>query len=132
MTAQALFASKLDALWSAAGRSVNLIEVHQLAPELPDIADEAVSAVVFVDARAPSASRRSNAPAGPCPKDLPGPGRLAECGHNLDASSFSPTQNTSSKKEPPSWLITVPALTSATGKDSANQPARRCPVLSIS
>lgn len=90
------------------GREVNLIEVHQLTPELSiPIAEEGVSSVVFVDTRVAEEGKdnfdlRVTA--------VSTQGGRSGCGHHLDPASVMAYARVLYGKWPPAWLLTVPGV----------------------
>lgn len=106
---------KLEGILKERRLAVRLESVHQLTPELAElVADDRVSAVVFVDTRVlePGAEslsiqvRRLSAPADLSPS----------MGHHLDPTVVMAYAFYLYDRNPPAWLLTVPGVDFALGE----------------
>lgn len=86
--------------------SVKCICEHQLMPELSEsIAEEGVSAVIFIDTRIADSE---DVPAGVCLHPVGSHESSTPLGHHLDPSVLMHYARVLFGKTPPAWLLTIP------------------------
>lgn len=102
-----VLAGLIEQSWRALGVAVTRLSVHQLLPELAEeIAGPEISAVVFVDARAVT-SEEVNPQVQV--QSLAVETQSPSLGHHLNPASLLAYADLLYGRQPPAWLVTVPA-----------------------
>lgn len=102
-----VLAGTIEKSWRISGVAVKHLSVHQLLPELAEeIARPEVSAVVFVDARVGAAGEiNPQVQVQPLVVETQSP----SLGHHLDPTTLLAYAGLLYGRQPPAWLVTVPA-----------------------